>query len=56
MDLTEKRVQELMDNSNAFCLDHKVTGDDCEKCPFAKYEDCPLNEFYMKCFLAVYNS
>ena len=56
MDLTKKRTQELMDNLNAFCFDHKVTGDDCGKCPFAKYEDCPLNEFYMKCFLAVYNS
>lgn len=55
MDLTEKRIQELMDNLNAFCLDHKVTGDDCEKCPFAKYEDCPLNEFYIKCWFAIHD-
>lgn len=53
MDLTEKRIRELMDNLNAFCLDHKVTGDDCGKCPFAKHEDCPLNEFYIKCWFAI---
>ncbi len=56
MDRDEKRIRELIADLNAFCFDHEVTGEDCEKCPFYKYEVCPLNEFYMKCLLAIYNN
>ena len=55
MDPEEKLVRNLMADLNSFCFDHKVTGHDCEKCPFAKYEDCPLADFYYKCLLAIYN-
>ncbi len=55
MDRDERRIRTLMDDLSAFCLDHELTGDHCEKCPFAKYEHCPLNDFYITCLLAIYN-
>lgn len=55
MDRDEKQIRELMADLSAFCLDHEVTGEYCGKCPFVKYEYCPLNDFYMKCLLAIYN-
>lgn len=56
MDLEEKRVRELMADLNRFCFSHSLTGDFCEKCPFRKYETCPVSEFYYKCLLTIYNS
>lgn len=56
MDLEEKRVRELMADLNRFCFSHDPTGDFCEKCPFRKYETCPVGEFYYECLLAIYNN
>jgi hypothetical protein len=56
MNLNEKRIWALMNDLNAFCLSHKLTGDDCEKCPFAKYESCPLHDFYIKCWSVIFDN
>ena len=55
MDPEEKRVRELMADLNNFCLSHDMIKNDCKKCPFHKYEACPLADFYYKCLLAIYN-
>lgn len=49
------RLAEIMDDLDGFCFDHRMTGDDCEKCPFCKYESCPLHDFYIKCWFAIYD-
>lgn len=55
MDPEEKRVRELMADLNRFCFSHNPIRDSCEKCPFHKYEACPVADFHYKCLLAIYN-
>lgn len=55
MDPEEKRIRELMADLNNFCLSHDMVKNNCEKCPFGNYEDCPLCKFYIECSFAIYN-
>lgn len=56
MNSNEKWISAFIGDLNAFCLSHKLAGDDCEKRPFVKYESCPLHDFYIKCWAAVFGT